>query len=317
MAGRTFFSRALAVTLAVALLAPGVAIADPPPAPSPVDVERAAEFKRQGDRAMETMHYPEALDAYAQAYSISHDPAILYNRGRCLQLLGRFPEALEELERFQREASPELVARVPSLGKLMTEVRSHVATLKISCNVEGARVLVRDTAAGTTPIAASLRLTAGKAPVEVLAEGFLPFRKELDLAAGSTVELAVTLVAKTNAGLLAVTSTREGSEVFVDGKSLGLAPVETALQSGTHRILVQAEGYDDTETTAVVSPGGRTEISLSPTASTSLFAKWWFWTAVGGAVVGGAVITIAATRERNPDSGTFGVGRASAPLLRF
>jgi hypothetical protein len=285
--------------------------------PSPEDAAKSAELKRQGDRAMETMHYPEALDAYGKSYEISHEPALLYNRGRALQLLGRYPEALEELEKFQHEASPELALRVPTLAKLVAEVKTHVSSIRVSCNVDGARVLARDVAVGVTPIQAPVRLITGHAAIEVLAEGYLPFRKEYDLEAGAVVDLSVNLVAKASAGVLAVTSTQPGSIVLVDGESLGVAPLETTLNAGNHRIVLNTDGFEDTETTAVVKSGARTDVRLSPSKPASLLSQWWFWTAVGGAIVGGVVVTYAVTRERPADTGTFGPGRAAAPLWAF
>ena len=48
---------------------------------------------------------------------------------------------------------------------LIAEVRSHVATLSLRCNVTGARVIVRGTVMGTTPLPA-LRLHDGVAKIE-------------------------------------------------------------------------------------------------------------------------------------------------------
>src|SRR6185295_7621747 len=68
------------------------------------DQARASELKQRGDVAMDALRYGEAVDAYVQAYAISKDPALLYNRGRALQALGDFPGALEALESFSAAA---------------------------------------------------------------------------------------------------------------------------------------------------------------------------------------------------------------------
>ena len=58
------------------------------------------------------LRYADALGAYAEAYALTRDPALLYNQGRAHQALGNFPEALASFERFAVEASPDLRARV-------------------------------------------------------------------------------------------------------------------------------------------------------------------------------------------------------------
>src|SRR5258708_21264757 len=75
--------------------------------------QRAADLKKKGDAAMDSLHYQDALTAYDEAYALNHDPAILFNRGRALQALGEFPQALEQLERFSAEAPAALKSKVP------------------------------------------------------------------------------------------------------------------------------------------------------------------------------------------------------------
>src|SRR5262249_14067665 len=99
----------LAVVLACAIAAPAtpsLALAD----------ESAAALKQRGDAAMDSLRYDDAIAAYEKAYAISKDPAILYNLGRVHQARGVYPKALEYLERFDREAPPELKSRVPLLA---------------------------------------------------------------------------------------------------------------------------------------------------------------------------------------------------------
>src|SRR5262249_30656935 len=131
--------------LAVALSVP-VHAADPPPAAPPAAPEahasRPAELKKSGDRAMDALRYADAYAAYSDVYALTLDPALLYNMGRALQALNRYPEALDRLEAFQVVAPPDLKARVPRLAELIAELRGRVTTLKVTSSVEGARVLV-------------------------------------------------------------------------------------------------------------------------------------------------------------------------------
>src|SRR5438067_1440517 len=76
----------------------------------------ADELKHRADALLVERRYDEALEAYDRAYALSPNPAIHYNRGRALHYLARFPEALSSIERFEREAPPEVRAKVPGLS---------------------------------------------------------------------------------------------------------------------------------------------------------------------------------------------------------
>jgi hypothetical protein len=282
--------------------------------PSADDRARAVELKQRGDVAIDSMRYGEAADAYTKAYAITKDPALLYNRGRALQALGDFPGALTDLEAFEAAASSDLKARVPRLAELVAEVRGHVATLVLSCNVAGARVLVREKIVGTTPLKGSLRLNAGAATVELTVEGYMPYTKKLELPAGGVLDLEVTLLSKEKASVLALRAPVAGTMAIVDGKVVGNPPVEVVVEPGTHKIVARAEGYADSETSAVVSLGERKQVDLMLKQKPGLTSQWWFWTGVGVIVVGGTVTAAALLIERKPSQGDLAPGTVGAPL---
>src|SRR4051812_13704733 len=84
-------SETLAFVLAIAGAAPVLTMTRPSTAETK---KTAAQLKTDGDKAFDTFSYEEAIKAYDAAYELSHDPALHFNRGRALQALGRYPEAL-------------------------------------------------------------------------------------------------------------------------------------------------------------------------------------------------------------------------------
>src|SRR5690349_16879524 len=96
-----------------------------------LDDTLAQRLKAEGDQALVDGRYAQALESYRRAAAIEPDPALDYNLGRTLQALGRSAEALDALERFAHEASPDLIARVPRLDELMSELRANVADLSL------------------------------------------------------------------------------------------------------------------------------------------------------------------------------------------
>ena len=164
--------------------------------PAAGDAGQTADLRQRGNEAMEERRYGDALSLYSQAYSMSKDPALLYNQGRALEALGRFPEALVQLEMFDAEAPAELKRRVPGLHKMIVAVRSHVAIVEVKSNVTGGQIYAQGKPMGTTPLAAPLKLAAGKTTFEIVAEGYEPYRRELDLVGGVAVDIEATLLAK-------------------------------------------------------------------------------------------------------------------------
>ncbi len=275
----------------------------------------AAAAKKRGDELMLGGKAAEALSAYAEAYALRKDPALLYNRGRAYQALGDYPASLDQLEMFDREATPELRARVPGLVVLMTDVRSHVSTLALTCDVAGAEVRLRDRTLGITPVA-SLRVTSGKGRVELAKDGYFTVVRELELPPGGSASVDVHLVSKQTSGQITIGSPAGPARVTVDAETRGTTPVEIVLAAGSHRLELTRDGYEKVETSFVVTAGEKRELGFPMERSSTLLRQWWFWTGLGVLAVGGTIgAYVALTTERSPDSGSIPPQRIS--LGRF
>lgn len=279
---------------------------------SAADRSRAAELKKRGDEHLDSRRYVDALAAYDASYALVSDPALLYNRGRALQFLARYPEALEAIDRFAAQASPELLARVALLPKLQAELRARVTTVTIRCTVDGARVLVNDRQLGVTPFTEPVKLNAGRLVVDVFADGYFPFHRDLAAPGGGTVELDLELVSRETSGFVTVRSHRTGTLVTIDAKAVGVAPVEAGLLAGTHRIVASKQGHDDAATQIVLKAGENKVVWLDPLESPALFTRWWFWTAVGVAAAATVSTVVILNTEKSPTGGDYSPG-----LVRF
>ena len=300
-------------TAPAAPVAPEPVAAPPPPDPNEA---RVIELRKRGDAATDTGNPADALAAYAEAAKLSTDPALHYNMGRALQALTRYAEALEQMEAFAAKAPPEMKAKVPRLDALLVQLRAKVSTLTISCNVPGAQVRFRERDLATTPAPAALKLNAGKGTLEVLADGYHPYKRELDLPGGGLSSVDVQLQSKATTGVLFVTSSVTGVDVAIDDRPSGKVPVEAVLPAGTHTLSLGKEGYEPMRTSTVLGAGERKTVTIPLEEERPLTKKWWFWTVIGAAVAGGVITVYALTTERKPDSGTIAPGQVGA-ALRF
>lgn len=285
-----------------------------PEDPREVERRHAKELKARGDELSRTQKYAEAIALYRQAYQLGKDPAVLYNQGRAEDKLGDSAAALESFSRFQAEASPELLAKVPGLARLIERLEGEVARLTVLANVPGARVTFENHVLGEVPITKRV-LNAGVGTLEVTREGHYPARLEVELSPGESVTLQLELRTRETSGLLLITSELDEVTAFVDEREVGRVPAEVALSPGEHRIRVAKDGYRDETTTVVVRAGAEKGLNLDPRpVKRKLVQRWWFWTAVGGVVAGGVAATVAATTEKDGTRGDFSPGELSAPL---
>jgi hypothetical protein len=277
---------------------------------------RAAVLRAAGNQAMLEMRYVDALAAYQQSAVLAPDyTGVLYSIARAHQLLGEFAEALKTLERFEREASPEMKAKVGGLDRLFAELRGRVGTLELSSNVSGARVLLRSKVLGTTPLPLT-RLEAGAATLELELDGFFPVRREVVVPAGGRLALELELHARSSSALLTIRTSPGGAQIRVDGRSQGTSSpsVELTLPAGTHRITAQREGYDEASVPVVLRAGTTRDLALKLERSVPVTSRWWFWTGAGLLVLGGVTLAVASFTERPAEKGTLTPGQISAPL---
>ena len=307
MAWLTRCSFILPVTLTLGLAVGSPALAQPATSANAKD---AAVLKKQGDDAMLTLRYQDALTFYEQAYEMTKDPALHYNRGRALEALGRFPEALHMLEAFTKEASPELLARVPKLDELLAQIRGRVAVLSVQVDVPDASVQLGAAVIGDAPLV-DKEVNAGPGRLEISADGYEPLVMNVDLKGGKKTDLKLQLVPRDKQGTLIVRTSVAGADVTVDGAPRGHAPAELRLAPGTHTIELEHGGYETEERNVVMATGDRKVVDITLREAPAVYEQWWFWTIIGGSVAAGTAVGVgyALTTEKAPGSGTIDPGQ--------
>lgn len=307
------FLRALSISLFLVTGLPTLAWADGPNRITKSEKQEAAKLKKEADGLMGQDRYADALSLYQKAYEITADPALLYNQGRAYEAMGEYPDAVDKLEKFDHDASPSLHAKVPALQQLINDLKSRIAVLIVTTNATGARLLVRDKALGTITGEMKIRTRAGPATVEVSADGYNTFKKDVDLTAGTTVKVEANLELKKSDAVIVVHS-KPIADITLDGKAIGRVPLEFHAPAGRHTLVADANGYEAESVPMTLSLGDRREVDIELHKSPSVFKRWWFWTVVGAVVAGGVATYLAVTIERPVQPGNFGSsGLLTAP----
>lgn len=307
--------RRIAATVIVSFLAastPLAAQAQKPPKSPAQSKSEAGRLKSAADVLMDQDRYADALVLYERAYELSSDAALLYNEGRALEALGDYPRALEKLEAFERDAPPATRALVPGLRELIADLRSRMATLVVRTNAPNARVLLRQKDEGVVNGERRFPTRAGQASVEVAADGYETFRRDIDLSAGATMTLEANLSLKKKDALIVVRTT-PSADIFFDGTALGRAPLQVHATPGSHELVATANGFYEERVAMTLALGDRRDIELELRKTPGIASKWWFWTGLVVVVAGGVATAIVLTREKPHDNGTFGTGAVAGP----
>jgi hypothetical protein len=219
------------------------------------------------------------------------DPRIEYNVAQALTALERYPDALAAYQRFIAEAPPGTLsaAQQERFFALLDELKNKITRFEIHCAVEGARVLVRDTAVGVTPLRSPVSLNAGPAKVEAIADGFKPFTMDVVLEGGKTQVLEVNLERVDFTGALTVRSSIPATRVLIDRSERGVTPLTVRVERGTHLIASSVEGYDDQSKTVSFEPGSKRELTFFPVRSANYTTAWIGFVSGGVAIIGGGV----------------------------
>jgi tetratricopeptide (TPR) repeat protein len=241
-------------------------------APSPAVLAQAggeAEARAHYERGVafyDEGQYAAALAEFEAAYEGSHRAPILFNIGQIHARLGRAVEAVEALQRYLAEAGTSVNAERRALveRELQTQ-RARIGTVAPTVSVPGAVISIDDVEVGSAPLAEPVRVSAGEHVIAARADGFETARYRFRLAGGERRAVELELVARgEGAARLRIEVDVPGAEVRIDGRAIGLSPIDlpVGLPAGSHRVEISRPGYEPLDRTIEVAPGTEAAISF-------------------------------------------------------
>jgi len=298
-----------------ALLAGAISWLSSSASAQPLTDSLALAFKEQGDRAIAENRFGDAEGAYSKGDRIQHHPSFDFNLARALQGLERYAEALDALERFDSEASPELRAQVPGLSDLLNQLKQNVGQLRIDSVEKVAKLTGNGRDLGQLRKGAVIRCNRGTFELRVEAEGHEPIAKRVVIEPGRTTTVHLDWVPIDSRAKLSIAATVAAANVSVDGKPLGQTPLDVKLTPGTHRLRLDHSDYQTLETDVVLSNRESRALNLEMSRHAPIWSKWWFWTGAAVVVAGIVVTGIALSTTKSADPGDIQPGIVAAPLV--
>lgn len=143
---------------------PGGAVEVSTPAEPPVDpaVREAGERFDRGVAFYDEGDFGAALAEFLRAYELTGHWGVLYNLGQVSAALSRHVDAVRFFEDYLEGGGEEIdPARRAEVEERLRELRSRLATLTVTVDVDGAEVLLDDEVVGTTPLPEPIYVAAG------------------------------------------------------------------------------------------------------------------------------------------------------------
>ena len=196
--------------LGVGALAPSAHAQDPGPS-APEDASaarRAREHFTHGMEHFDARRYREAIHDFELAAELVPSADLWFNIARAHEELGEHAPAIESYRKYLRDRvdPPDrdrverqiasLEAQLEAARRALNE-RPTTGTLRVSANVRGVEVRLDDCAIGTTPLPTPVTLDPGRHTLTLEREGYVPFRSEVRVEAGSVTAAYADLVPAT------------------------------------------------------------------------------------------------------------------------
>lgn len=161
---------------------------------STASAQSAADLLQRGLDARTAGRDDEAARLFEAAHAIDGSPRALAQWALAEQALGRWVSAEARLVGALATGDPWVESHRTVLATALETIRDHLATLELTCAVDGAEVYADGVLAGTTPLDEPIRVRAGTTVVELRAPGHFAVRRPLEFEPRSVRREHVVLV---------------------------------------------------------------------------------------------------------------------------
>ena len=160
------------------------------PAPDEATVTEARERFVAGLALARNGDCDAAIAEFDASYRLMERPNTLFNLAQCEEQLHRYDLAVQQYERYLATAPADAEDRA-TVEATLRSLRNLLGTIHFTVNAPEAEVWLGDRIVGVAP--GDVLVPGGRHAIELRATGYLPGRREVEVAAHETVTVDVTL----------------------------------------------------------------------------------------------------------------------------
>lgn len=157
--------------------------------------EEARLVHQRGHELFEGRDYAGAAAEFERAHVLFPNPMNLFNLAPCYEHLGRVGDAIDVLERFLDLDTPPENLRQQAQASL-ERLRDIPGSVEITSEPEGVTVVIDGDTSPERATPVSVAVAPGRHTVELVAEGRLDARQEVNVSPGETLRLHVDIHAE-------------------------------------------------------------------------------------------------------------------------
>jgi hypothetical protein len=266
-------------------------------------VVQARDHFRRGVQLYEEDDFRAALIEFNRAYELVPNPAVLYNVGQSYYQLRDYAGALTTLERYLRESGDRVVGeRRAQVEHEVQDLRSRVAHVALSSNVEGAELTLDDVTLDRTA-RQPLLVGAGRHKLTATKRGYVTATRVVDVAGRDEIDVRLDLARIPQEALPAARPAPNYVPTAV-AATFGIAGVAVGAVFGLQAMDNKSALQGECSASKVCPPSARDDVdafSRNTTASTIAFS-----TGAVGLVAAGYLLLRAAGGEAPAQGGAAG-----------
>ena len=126
----------------------------------------------------------------------------------------------------------------------LTEAQTKTSVLVVKTNVEDYKLFINDNLIND-PLSPQV-LPIGDYKIRVEKDGYKSWEDSINLT-DSSKEITAQLEENTKYGSYKIMTKPAGADIYIDGKYIGISPVDYTMSYGDHKLLIKLDGYYDME----------------------------------------------------------------------
>jgi PEGA domain len=218
-------TRISSLLLFAVMLGATPAFAQAKPAPAVGDLDEARQRFQRGVELYKEGSFDAALAEFNKAYELAPNYRVLFNLAQVQNERHDYVSALQDFQKYLDQGGTEISAdRRDQVNKEITALKSRVAELTITADVDGAEVLVDGVSSGTLPLSEPVLVSAGVRQLQVKKAGYETSTRTETIAGGDNARFDFKLQAIPSASATPTVATTPPVFSQTDGSG----PTETA-----------------------------------------------------------------------------------------
>lgn len=237
--------------------------------------------------------FTEAIAEFQTAHRLYASPVILFNLAQAYRSDGQLSSAIATFRRYLEENPRLTPTQREDVEGVIREIETTRAVLSFEIEPSGAEITLDGRVLGTSPLPRGVEVLPGPHEISVALALHEPLRQTINVHAHEQRLFQGTLHPVELNARLVVNALPANAEITLDGAPVGRGTFDQRVRPGTHQLTFSAEGYQPRSESVRVNPLSEetVRVTLDPRAR-SIFTRWYFWAAVGGAIAVGATLAV-------------------------